>query len=173
MGNNAITGKNGEFEFPIVKTGTYFLFMDNSKTGLNSIAEIPGPYKIEILPAQKYQFEVALTKSGEITGSIMIEEDENAEKKGFVGIKEEVKNLIIEAKKGDEIYRMFTKDDKTFHFQDLRPGEWTVKIYDRGIPKGYKLVNSEINVNLVSNKVENIQVIIKKISRRIKFQKKY
>ncbi len=173
MGNSAITDKNGEFDFPVVKTGTYFLFMDYSNSGLNSITEEAGPYKIEILPSQKYQFEVSLTKSAEITGSVVIEEDENAEKKGFVGIKEEVRNLIIEVKKGDEVFRMFTKNDKSFHFQDLRPGEWIFKVYDRGIPKGYKIVNNEINVNLVSGEVKNINVIIKKISRRIKFQKKY
>ena len=171
-GNIAITDKNGEFDFPFVKTGTHFLFMDNSKSGLNSIAETPGPYKIEIIPGQKCFFEVSLTKSGKITGIIVIEDDENKDKKGFIPVKEELKNLIIEASNGTEVYRVFTNDDGTFNFEDLRPGQWKVKVYDRGIPKGYKLVTDEYNINLTSEQEKNLNVIIKKKSRRIKFQKK-
>jgi hypothetical protein len=171
-GNIAITDKNGEFDFPFVKTGTHFLFMDNSKSGLNSIAETPGPYKIEIIPGQKYFFEVSLTKSGKITGTIVIEDDENKDKKGFIPVKEELKNLIIEANNRNEIYRVFTKNDGTFNFEDLRPGQWKVIVYDRGIPKGYKLVTDEFNITLAPEQVKKINVIIKKKSRRIKFQKK-
>jgi len=171
-GNIAITDKNGEFDFPFVKTGTHFLFMDNSKSGLNSIAETAGPYKIEIIPGEKYFFEVSLTKSGKISGTILIEEDENIDKKGFIPVKEELKNLIIEAGNGNETYRVFTKNDGTFNFQDLRPGQWKVKVYDRGIPKGYKLETDEYNINLTSEQEKNLKVIIKKKSRRIKFQKK-
>lgn len=172
-GNIDISDKNGEFDFPYVKTGTHFLFMDNSKSGLNSIAETPGPYKIEILPGQETFFEISLTKSGKITGTIVIEEDENKDKKGFIPVKEEIKNLIIEANNGNEIYRIFTKKDGAFNFEDLRPGQWKVKVYDRGIPKGYKLVTDEYYINLTSGQVKNINVIIKKKSRRIKFQKKF
>ena len=172
-GNIAISGKNGEFDFPFVKTGTHFLFMDNSKSGLNSIAEKQGPYKMEILPGKKTFFEISLTKSGKITGTIVIEEDENKDKKGFIPVKEEIKNLIIEANNGNEIYRIFTKKDGAFNFEDLRPGQWKVKVYDRGIPKGYKLVTDEYYINLTSGQVKNINVIIKKKFRRIKFQKKF
>ena len=171
-GNIAITDKNGEFDFPFVKTGTHFLFMDNSKSGLNSIAETPGPYKIEIMPGEQYSFEVSLTKSGKISGTILIEEDENKDKEGFIPVKEELKNLIIEAGNGNETYRVFTKNDGTFNFNDLRPGQWKVKVYDRGIPKGYKLETDEYNINLTSEQEKNFKVIIKKKSRRIKFQKK-
>ncbi len=171
-GNIAFSDKNGEFEFPFVETGTHFLFMDNSKSGLNSIAEIPGPYKFEILPRQETLFEIVLTKSGKIIGSVVIEEDENKDKKGYIPVKEELKKLIIEAKNGDETFRVFTKNDGTFKFDDLRPGQWKIKVYDRGIPKGYKLVTDEYNINLSSEQEKIINVIIKKKSRRIKFQKK-
>lgn len=171
-GNIAISDKNGEFDFPFVITGTHFLFMDNSKSGLNSIAETQGPYKIEILPGEDIHFEVSLTKSGKITGTIVIEEDENKDKKGFIPVKEELKNLIIEANNGNEIYRVFTKNDGSFNFDDLRPGQWKVIVYERGIPKGYKLETNEYNITLAPDQVKNINVIIKKKSRRIQFQKK-
>ena len=171
-GNIAISNENGEFKFPLVKTGSYFLFMDNSKLGINTIAETPGPYKIEILPGQMYNFEVSLTKSGKITGKIIIVEDENKDKKGFIQIKEELKTMIIEASNGNEVYRVFTNQDGTFNFNDLRPGQWKVKVYDRGIPKGYKIETDEFIVNLISEQVATINVKVLKQSLMIKFQKK-
>ena len=171
-GNIAISNENGEFKFPFVKTGSYFLFMDNSKSELNTIAETPGPYKIEILPGQKYIFEISLTKSGKITGKIIIVEDENKDKKGYIPVKEELKPLIIEASNESEVYRVFTNQDGTFNFEDLRPGQWKVKVYDRGVPKGYKIETDEFTVNLVSEQVATINVNILKQSRMIKFQKK-
>jgi hypothetical protein len=171
-GNIAISNENGEFKFPLVKTGSYFLFMDNSKLGINTIAETPGPYKIEILPGQMYNFEVSLTKSGKITGKINIVEDENKDKKGFIQIKEELKTMIIEASNGNEVYRVYTNQDGTFNFNDLRPGQWKVKVYDRGIPKGYKIETDEFIVNLISEQVATINVKVLKQSLMIKFQKK-
>lgn len=172
-GNIAISDKNGEFKFPFVKTGTYFLFMDNSKSGLNSIAETPGPYKIEILPGQKFVFEVSMTKSAKISGMIVIVEDENKDKKGFIEVKEALNSLIIEATNGTEVYRVFTDHNGTFNFEDLRPGQWKVKVYDRGIPKGYKIETDEFSINLIAKQVANINVRVLKQSRMIKFQKKY
>ena len=171
-GNIAVSDKNGEFEFPYVRPGSHFLFIDYSVAGLNTIAETPGPYIIDVLPGEKFNFEVAITKSGKISGKILISEDENIGKKGFIPIKEEVKNLIIEANNGREVYRMFTNKDGVFDFEDLRPGRWTIKVYDRGIPKGYVLENDVFNVDLKSEQLKHIDVIIKKKSRKIKFQKK-
>jgi len=171
-GNIAISDKNGEFEFAAIEKGSHFLFMDNSISGLNSIAEISGPYNVEILPGQEYFFEVTLTKSAGISGKIVVQEDENKGKKGFIQVKEQLKNLIIEVSKDDEIYRIFTKNDGTFNFEDLRPGQWKVKVYDRGIPKGYRLQTNEYILDLSAAQVKEINVIILKKSIKIKFQKK-
>lgn len=171
-GNISVTDENGEFEFPYVKTGTHFLFVDYSEAGLNTIAEEPGPYRIELMPGQEYNFELRLTKSGKISGKILISEDENMGKKGYIPIKEEVKNLIVEANNGSEIYRMFTNKYGAFDFEDLRPGQWNVKVYDRGIPKGFQLINDEFHIELKPEQIKHIDIVIKKKSRKIKFQKK-
>lgn len=171
-GNIVFSDKNGEFDIPFVETGTHFLFMDNSKSGLNTIAETPGPYKIDIIPGKKTYFEVSLTKSGKISGSIIIEEDKNKNRRGFIPAKAKLDKLIIEVQKDGETFRVFTKEDGTFHFNDLRPGGWKLIVYDNGIPDGYKLLNNEYQVHLSSTETKNINVIIKKISRKIKFQKR-
>lgn len=171
-GNIVFTDKNGEFDIPFVNTGTHFLFIDNSKSGLNTIAETPGPYKIDILPGKKTSFKISLTKSGRITGKIVIEEDENKNKKGFIPAKAKLKRLIIEVQKDGETFRVFTNQEGDFHFNDLRPGEWKLIVYDSGIPDGYKLLNNKYQIHLSSNETKNINIIIRKISRKIKFQRR-
>ncbi|MCX6256438.1 MAG: hypothetical protein NTW49_00820 [Bacteroidia bacterium] len=169
-GNKALTDKDGNFNFPVLNPGESFLFIENSKTGLNSIAEKPGPYKINILPGQVNQFEIAFTRSGKISGKLVIEDDENKDKKDYVPVKEKLENLVVEAKNGEEIFRVITDKDGKFNFEDLRPGNWTVKVYKNGIPNGYEFITDTFNADLTSGHEVNINVIVKKKFRKVKFQ---
>lgn len=172
-GNKAFTDKNGCFEFPVVKVGSYFLLMDNANTGLNTIAEIAGPYKIEILPGIVYDFEISLTKSARISGEISIQEDKNKNTKDYVPIKEKLGNLIIEVSKGKELYRMYSDKNGAFSFEDLRIGKWQLKIYENGISEGYQLLTKLFQIELSSGQEKKIKVLVKKKTRKIKFQKPF
>ena len=81
--------------------------------------------------------------------------------------------MIIEAKKGDEIYRVLTDDNGDFSFNGLRPGNWSVQVYKNGIPKEYELLTEFFSVNLASGQDETIEVKLKEKQRRIKFQKDF
>lgn len=166
------TDKDGYFEFPMLKSGSYFLLMDDSNTGLNTIAETPGPYKVDVLPGIVNTFEIALTKSASIIGSIIIQEDANKGNKGYIPIKEEIGILILEISKGDELFRVYSSKEGFFRFGDLRIGNWQVKVYENGIPEGYELITSQFQTELSSGEVKVIEVLIKKKSRRIKFQRR-
>ena len=172
-GNITMTDKNGNFEFPMVKIGTYILVMDESSLGLNAIAGIPGPYRVTIEPGRETRFEILLTRSARILGRLVIREDEKNSQKGYYPIKEEIENLIIEASNGTETFRVLSRRDGTFSFEDLRPGNWHIKIYPNGIPQGYQLESDQFNFNLISGKEENLDVIIHKKSREIQLQKKF
>jgi len=169
-GDITMTDKNGNFEFPMVKVGTYMLAMDESSTGLNAIACVPGPYMIKIEPGRETQFEISLTRAARIKGRLVIKEDEKSGKKGFFPVKEEIENLIIEASNGTEIFMILTFRDGTFNFDDLRPGSWHIKIYPNGIPQGYQLDKDQFTLDLTLGKEENLDVIIFKKSREIKLQ---
>jgi hypothetical protein len=172
-GNIAITDKNGNFEFPMVKIGTYIMAMDESSVGLNSIAGVPGPYRVTIEPGKETKFEIFLTMAARIRGNLIIQEDEKSGDKNYYPVKEEIDKLIIEASNGTEIFRMLTERDGTFCFNDLRPGNWHVKIYANGIPQGYQLDTNQFDFNLISGKEEKLGVIIRKKSREVKFQKMF
>lgn len=172
-GNITMTDKKGDFEFPVVNIGTYILVIDESSAGLNTIAGVPGPYRVKIEPGKETRFEMQLTRSSRIQGRLVIREDEKNDQKGYYPIKEEIENLIIEASNGTETFRILSRRDGTFSFNDLRPGNWHIKIYPNGIPQGYQLESDQFNFNLVSGKEENLDVIIHKKSREIKLQKKF
>lgn len=172
-GNKALTDKDGRFEFPVVKIGSYFLLMDDSGTGLNTIAESAGPYKVEILPGRATDFTISLTKSARIKGAIVIQEDVIKDTKAYVAIKEKLGNLIIEVSKGNELYRQFTDKNGAFSFDDLRTGVWEFKVYESGIASGYQLLTKKLQVELSSGQLKNIDVFLKKKIRKIQFQKSY
>ncbi|MHC1689899.1 MAG: hypothetical protein AB9833_03610 [Bacteroidales bacterium] len=172
-GNIAVTDKNGNFEFPVVKVGTYILTMNESSAGLNAIAGVSGPYRVTIEPGRETQFEISLTRSARITGRLVIREDEKSGRKGFYPVKEEIENLIIEASNGTDIYRELTGRNGTFSFDDLRPGNWNIKVYSNGIPQGYQLDKDQFSLNIPQGKEVSLDVIIHKKSREIKIQKKF
>lgn len=172
-GNMSVTNKDGYFNFPLVKAGEAYLFIDDSKTGVNSIPEKAGPYKVDILPGQENYFEIGYTQSAKIKGKIIIEEDERKDEKDYIAIKENLTSLIIEAKKRDELFRVVSHKDGTFNFNDLRPGNWVVKVYATGIPSGYELITSTFNVDLMPGIEKVLEVRLKKKARKVKFQKSF
>ena len=161
-GNITMTDKKGNFEFPVVKIGTYILAMDESSVGLNAIAGIPGPYKVTIDPGRETRFELTLTMAARIRGSLIIGEDAKNVKMGYYPVKEEIDKLIIEASNGTETFRVLTGRDGTFSFNDLRPGSWHVKVYHNGIPQGYQLEKDQFDMDLAPGKEEILEVIIYK-----------
>jgi hypothetical protein len=167
-----ITDKEGNFKFPVAKVGTFMLITDESSFGLNAITEVPGPYWVTIQSGKETHFEFAMTKSGRIEGRIVIQEDERASEKGFIPIKEDIEKLILEASNGTETYRILSDREGEFRFEDLRPGNWHVKVYPNGIPQGYQLMTGDFQVVLTQGQEEKLEIIIRKKVRAVKFQKK-
>lgn len=174
IGNKmAVSDKKGLFYFPILKKGVQYLLVDYSNAGIGTITETPGPYKLEIIPGADNYFEVTLTKSAIISGNIVIKEDENKGKKEFVIVKEKLNQLIIEAKKDKETFRVYTDNNRSFRFEGLRPGNWRINVYKAGIPEEYELLTEFFNINLEPDQNVKIDVELIKKQRRIKFQKNF
>lgn len=171
-GLSTMTDANGQFKYPALPVGSHFLTLDYSKLGLNTITESLGPLSVVVEPGIITQYEVALTKSGEIIGKLSVKEDERANQKGFIPVKEKIDKLVVEANNGKQIFRVYTDKDGNFRFSDLLPGEWKVVIYTKGLPLGYQLVTSTFNLTIEPGEREDIQVMIEKKARQIQFQTK-
>ena len=169
----AVTDKKGNFSFPVLQTGHYYIMINYQSAGLYAIPETPGPYEVDILPGQETKFDITLTVAARITGITSVVKEISDDDKSFAGVKDKLGKLLIEAKKGDELFRIFTKEDGKFSFESLRPGEWTIKVYKNGIPDEYELVTEVFNINLEPGQTQNLEVKLKEIRRKIKFQKTF
>lgn len=172
-GNVAITDKEGNFEFPALKTGSYIIAIEAGVAGLNAIPATQGPFKVTIEPGREANLEVMLTKSAKITGSLVIKEDEKSGQKGFYPVLQEVENLIIEASSDNEVFRILTGPDGKFSFNDLRPGSWNIRVYKNGLPPGYIMENDRFTLNLQPGSDYSLEVVLIKKSREIKFQNSF
>lgn len=170
-GQLTMTDKNGNFRFPMVKTGSYHLLLDQTSFAISTITGKPGPYRVDIESGKETRFEIELTKAAGVQGSLHIREDESTTDKGYYPVKEEINKLIIEASNENEMFRIYTASDGTFLFNDLRPGKWTIKVYPNGIPNGYKLEKDIYQLELGSGEVKELEIIIHKKNRVIKIQK--
>jgi hypothetical protein len=167
----AVSDKRGCYNFPVLPTGHYFLMINYQAAGLYAIPGIPGPYEIDILPGKETKLDIALTVAARITGETSIVKEVSDDDKNFAGVRNQLGRLLIEATNGKEVYRIFSGEDGEFAFESLRPGEWTVKVYENGIPEDYELVNPSFTFLLEPGKTQNVEVKIREIRRKIKFQK--
>lgn len=172
-GNIAITDKEGNFDFPALKTGSYLIAIEAGSAGLNAIPATPGPFRVTIEPGKEATFEVMLTKSAKINGALIIREDEKSGQKGFYPVKQEVENLIVEASSEKEVFRLLTGTGGKFSFNDLRPGTWNIRVYKNGLPQGYIMENDKFTLNLISGTETSMDVVLIKKSREIKFQNNF
>lgn len=169
--DQAVTDKDGNFSFPMLPAGNYYMMVDYPKAGLNAITEIPTPCQVEIQAGNETKFDIGLTRSAKILGEIVIVKEVATSEKTFAEIRNKLGKLMIEAKNEGEVFRIFTTEDGKFSFEGLRPGAWTVKVYNIGIPKEYELVTDLFNLALTSGDTKYVEVKIKEKRRRIKFQK--
>lgn len=171
--DQAVSDKNGNYSFPFLPAGTYYLMIDYTKAGVNAVSETPAPYQVEILPGKETKFDIGLTLASKITGEIVIVKEVSEDDKTYAEIKNQLGKLMIEAKNGGEVFRILTNEDGKFSFENLRPGQWTVKVYDNGISKEYGLVTDVFTLGLSPGHTEHVEVKIKEKRRRIKFQKSF
>jgi len=169
-GRVAITDKDGGFTFNTVPVGTHILGVDPASFGLHTIAENPGPYSIEILPSKTSTIELSMTKSARVEGLLVVEEDERINQKGYIPVKDRIERLVVEASSDKEVFRVLTDINGFFRFEDLRPGEWKVKVYPNGLPKGYDLLTPIFNLTLLPGGDEKLEVKVQKKARQIQFQ---
>lgn len=166
----AVTDKKGNFIFPSLKPGTYYLNVDRASIGLNRITTQKTPMEIIVEEGKETSVEIGITESSSLSGQVIVYgfasnhnnllEGENRNNsfnvvgEGDNGSSlnsteaETVKsyglaNILVEITNGSEIKRRVTDGKGYFSFEELRPGKWILKIYDDNLP-GYHYLEKDI-----------------------------
>ena len=167
-GHTAVTDNQGVFKFRNLKPGKYFLLIDQTSIGLHDIPNIKQPIEIQIMEGQN-EFSFGMCRSASITGHVDLKQENMQfyEHSADEDISKE--NIIIEVSNGEEIVRKYVQLDSDFVFDNLRPGEWNVRVYKNGLSNNYQVETNAYSLVLKSGGTEQVKILVIRKSREVKF----
>jgi hypothetical protein len=179
----AVTNSDGEFTFPALKPGAFYLNIDSASIGLEQIPVQKTPLKVNIEGGKETSIEIGITKSAVLTGKVMVYEfaEEDGLQKGFIidkdagkavgddGKKEMIEdrglaNALLEFKSKQETWRVLTDRKGRFRFDDLRPGQWTLTVRADNMPQYHYLEKDSFEIELTPG--EKKKMLIKVLPKK-------
>jgi len=178
----AITDKNGEFIFPSLSPGTYYLRVEKSSIGLNRTTTEKLPIAVEVKGGETKEIQIAVVTSCSISGRVAVFRPESegglgdqdtgsANSLSLVGSGEEehlkgdnakygvgLGNILVVASDGKEVLRQSTDAKGNFSFDDIRPGKWRLKFHSQDLPQYHYLEEDEFEIQLEPGEKREITV---------------
>jgi hypothetical protein len=171
---SVVTNQNGEFCFASLSPGVYSILMDEALIGLNLTPMVRLPLIVEVKKGETKNIDLGMARAGRITGKIVIlsagqeqafdnllvardqlfsvpqntnqgSADLNA---GDLKEQQSLTNIVVELTDGVETLRQATDENGQFSFGNLRPGKWSLKVYDNNLPPHYYFENEELQIDL-------------------------
>lgn len=186
-GATAVTDSDGEFTFPALKPGPFFLNIDSASIGLEKIPVGKTPLKVDIEGGKETSIEIGITKSADLAGKVMVygfaKEDYMQKEYAFhkgkdraipknteTDIVEEygLANALLELKSELEIWRMLTDRKGRFSFDDVRPGQWTIAVHADNLPEYHYLEKDTFKIELAPG--DKKEMLIRVLPRKRNIQ---
>ena len=191
-GSTAVTDKAGNFAFPSVRPGIYYLSVDTASIGMNRIPGRKMPLELAVQGGEKTLAYIPVTRAARLAGRVIVYSYKNNHNKtapterpntingpyvAQIGDSNDadtkltedhgLANAIVELKSGSEIKRTDTDNQGCFVFEELRPGEWTLKIYGDNLPEYHYLERDTFELELKPGQKEEISANVLPRKRRI------
>jgi hypothetical protein len=182
-GATAVTDSDGEFIFPALKPGTFYLNVDSASIGLDRIPAQKTPLEVDIEGGKEESVKIEITKSAVFIGKIMVYEfvKEDGLQKGFAidkavkkPIREDGKeemvevrglaNVLLEFKSKLETWRVLTDRKGRFRFDDVRPGSWTLTVQADNLPEYNFLETDTFEIKLAPG--EKKEMLIRALPKK-------
>ncbi|MBN2373437.1 hypothetical protein JXL19_06610 [bacterium] len=167
-GATAVTDKDGDFVFPAVKPGTVYLNIDRTGIDPNKITAQKTPIVVTVDGGKDTFIEIPLTEKAVLYGRVTLYD---FEKNGFwldgdTNMVEGggAENMIVEVSNGSEVNRRITDSRGRFEFEELRPGNWILKVWGENIPVYHSLEKDTFEIQLKPG--ENRELVIKALPRK-------
>jgi len=132
-GNTAVTGGNGKFIFPALKTGKYYIWMDTSSLGFGRVTVKKTPLPIEIAGGSKQNIDIGVTWAATLKVTALKYKPAKGAAILFGSAKKKIvedepyPNMFITLKREDQLNRRTTDNEGLVIFRNLRPGKWKIK----------------------------------------------
>ncbi|MBI5207840.1 MAG: carboxypeptidase regulatory-like domain-containing protein, partial [Candidatus Firestonebacteria bacterium] len=187
---SAVTNQNGEFIFPSLSPGLYYLWVERIFIGLNRVTTEKLPIAVNVNSGETTEIEIGVITSARIFGkvsvfapninagasysektSLLIEKDKLSNiSYDSSNIKEvrSLSNVIIELTDGQEFIQHTNDEKGEFYFKDLRPGKWLLTISDKNLPEHHYLEQKEIQFVLKPGETKDITIRVFPRTRQIR-----
>jgi len=182
-GATAVTDKKGNFKFPSLTPGTHHIRVDQEAIGFNRVTIQKTPLEITINGGAETEIKLGVVRSAILKGRVVVfsskaEEDDNEgeesnnrgdkiviEASGKTGGGRLIEdyglaNIFVELKSESEIHRRVTDRNGDFIFEDVRPGDWTLTVYESNLPAYHYLEQNTFKFNLKPGSEEEVLVKI-------------
>jgi len=174
-GYTAVTDKNGNFIFPAVETGEHYLYINTSSIGLDRIPIEKTLMKIDVKSGKNKEIKIGMTQGASVSGRITLfkfaetqyDTSTNIDDKEIIEVSG-MFNIMVELSNSSESIRRVTDTKGEFVFEELRPGNWTLRIYKDDIPEYHYIEKDRFEVELQPGTEEKFDIRIIPRKRHIK-----
>ncbi|MGB9858249.1 MAG: MSCRAMM family protein [Dictyoglomaceae bacterium] len=159
----AITDEKGEFIFPQIKTGKYYLQIDSRSIGKDKIPLLGRVIEVELKENQVLEVNIGLVRKASLRGRIILldykgggyfeREQASLVEKGGLG------NIVVELEGNSKILTCVTNNEGYFNFEELYPGKWILKIHEDNLPQYTYVENNYLSLEISPG--ENKEVTIR------------
>ncbi|NNF59191.1 MAG: hypothetical protein HKN04_13230 [Rhodothermaceae bacterium] len=165
---SALTEPDGRFVFPRPATGTHYLHLDRVSLGMERVPAVPMPFLIDV-PAEGAipEIRIPVTRRTQLSGRVRVLDIHGT---GLVADTMEVTRplmAVVEATSGSHRVRRLCTRDGRFSFEDLPPGEWTVRLIQSDVPETYRLEEEAVVVTVTDQAIADLRFLPRQ--RRITF----
>ncbi|MCL6614526.1 MAG: carboxypeptidase-like regulatory domain-containing protein [Firmicutes bacterium] len=145
--------------------------MDRRSIGEKRIPVLPTPFEITIQEGEEKEIAVGVVRSASLAGRIARfgpEERGLLNEKGAPLLeKEGLANVVVELQSEIETLRCVTDSNGSFFFEELRPGKWRLRIYEKDIPPYHYVEENNLNLNLEPGEAKELFIKVLPVERPV------
>ncbi len=176
-GITAVTDRHGQFVFPSLVPGVYQVNIAQRSLGVDRVTLEPVPLTIEIKKGGAVELAIGVVRSSRVRAKVTLfgfaqraltpdgrasGEDRFEPLGGFAA-------GLVELTNGKQVLRQVTDRDGEISFENLRPGKWTLRVYENNLPEHHVIETPAIEMELEPGQSREALVRILPKRRPIRF----
>jgi hypothetical protein len=125
-----ITDQDGQFAFPSLEPGNYYLTVDRASVGLDRVSTRKLPLKVSIVGGREAKIDLGVVTPGSVEGEVVVDGSSArcvSDEGGAGG--HGPSPFIVELSSELETVRCVTDSAGAFAFEEVRPGSWLLTVH--------------------------------------------
>lgn len=175
-GITAVTDRKGEFVFPSLRPGLYQVNLEQSSLGVDRVTLEPVPVMVEVGKGGTVELAIGVVRSSRVRAKVAIfgsagralTPDGRGTKGDTFELLGGLAAGLVELTNGKQVLRQVTDRDGEVSFDHLRPGKWTLRLYENNVPEHYAIETPEIELDVEPGQSREVLVRILRKHRPIR-----